>query len=503
MGAMERTYVAIDLKSFYASVECVERGLDPLTTNLVVADESRTAKTICLAVTPSLKAHGISGRARLFEVEQRVREVNADRRRRTNDGRLMGRSWKAMELAEHGDWAVDYLVAMPRMALYMEYSARIYDIYLRFVAEEDIHAYSVDEVFIDITQYMTLYSMTARELTRRMVMEVLREVGITATAGIGTNLYLAKVAMDMMAKHCEADEDGVRMAELDERGYREKLWSHEPLTDFWRVGSGVANKLRMYGMTTMGDVARCSIEDEELLYRLFGVNAELLVDHAWGYESCLMRDIKAYRPQRRSLSSGQVLKRPYTTDEAAVIVEEMADGLALSLMEAGLVARRMVMTISYDAANLATRDAAQGYVGPVSVDYYGRRVPQHSHGTMMLEVPTCLAEEMIVTARELYRRIAKKGLTIRRVNIVAGDVEKEANVRNGEGLTELALWEDYEEMMAQRARLGAIRGKARRMQRAVLDIKQRYGKNAILRGTSYASCATARERNEQLGGHRA
>jgi DNA polymerase V len=474
-----RTYIAIDLKSFYASVECAERKMDALTTNLVVADESRTDKTICLAVSPSLKSYGIPGRGRLFEVKQRVREINAARARKA---RPTGKSFdnKAVQADPH--LAVDFLVAVPRMALYMEVSAKIYEIYLRYVSSEDIHVYSIDEVFIDATDYLPLYGLTAHELARRMIRDVLDATGITATAGIAPNLYLAKVAMDIEAKHSPADKDGVRIAELDEMSYRRKYWTHRPLTDFWRVGRGIAARLEKNGMYTMGDVARCSLRTEEVLYRLFGVNAELLIDHAWGWEPCTMAAIKAYRPSANSLSSGQVLSSPYTFEKGRIIVREMTDSLVLDLVEKRLVTDQMVLHIGYDTESLSA-----DYQGDVEADWYGRSVPKPAHGSVNLGRQTSSTTLIADAVMDLYDRIVDRRLFIRRVYVVANHVIDESKV---EGV-QLDLFEETDDSGRERSR-----------QEAILAIRRKFGKNAILTGIDFEEGATTRERNNQIGGHR-
>ena len=430
-----RTYIAIDLKSFYASVECRERGLDPMTTNLVVADQSRTEKTICLAVTPSLKSFGIPGRARLFEVVQKVREANNFRRNKAPNRTFVGKSWDYRELQEHPELELDYIVAPPRMALYMEYSTRIYDIYLRYIAPEDMHIYSVDEVFIDVTPYLKTYNMTARELAITMIQDVLKETGITATAGIGTNLYLCKIAMDIVAKHMDADENGVRIAELDEMSYRRLLWDHRPLTDFWRVGRGYSKKLEAHGLYTMGDIARCSIGkptdyyNEELLYKLFGVNAELLIDHAWGWEPCTIEQIKSYRPATNSISSGQVLTCPYDYEKTRIIVQEMTDMLSLDLVDKGLVTDQLVLTVGYDIENLTDANRRSKYQGEITTDRYGRKIPKHAHGTANLECPTSSTAMMIQAMLALYDRIVDRELLTRRITVVANNVVSEKRVQ--------------------------------------------------------------------------
>lgn len=504
---MERSYVSIDLKSFFASVECVERGLNPLTTNLVVADSSRTEKTICLAVTPSLKSYGISGRARLFEVVQRVGEINAARRRRAPGGEFTGKSYLAPELKKNSALELDYIVAKPQMSHYIEMSTKIYDIYMKYVAPEDVHVYSIDEVFIDLTAYLKTYGLTARELTQRIILDVLRSTGITATAGIGTNLYLSKIAMDIVAKHIEPDADGVRIAELTEQSYREQLWEHRPLTDFWRVGRGIAKKLEEKGLFTMGDIARCSLGrpdefyNEELLYRMFGVNAELLIDHAWGCEPCTLADIKAYRPQTHSVSSGQVLQCPYPFEKARLVAREMADALALELARKGLVTDQMVLTVGYDRESL-TAPSCPPYHGPVTVDHYGRRVPKAAHGSETLRAPTASSRELLQALTVLFDRIVDRGLLVRRMYVVANHVQRERDVQAEPEYVQLDLFADEAALTARREEQSA-RARERRMQDAVLAIREKYGKNAILKAMSLRDGATARQRNEQIGGHKA
>ena len=491
-----KKYLCIDLKSFFASVECVERGLNPLTTNLVVADKERTEKTICLAVTPSLKTYGIPGRARLFEVVQKVREVNNQRRLNAPNRIFTDKSFNAEELNGNPGLELDYIVAPPRMAYYMEYSTRIYNVYLKYIAPEDIHVYSIDEVFIDITHYLATYKLSAHDFARKLIQDVLNTTGITATAGIGTNMYLAKIAMDIEAKHIPADKDGVRIAELDEMSYREKLWSHRPLTDFWRVGKGYANKLERYGMRTMGDVARCSLYDEDLLYRLFGVNAELLIDHAWGWEPCTIKEIKAYKPSTNSLSSGQVLKTPYYFDKAKLVTREMMELLVLELVEKALVTNQVVLTIGYDIDNL-TDDNIQ-YKGDITTDFYGRQVPKHAHGTANIDRYTASSKLIVDATMELFDRIVDKSLLVRRINIAVCKLQKEKDVNENQ-VEQLDLFTDYEKKNAQEENLK----KEKRMQEAVLSIKKKYGKNAILKGMNLEEGATAKERNSQIGGHKA
>lgn len=504
-----KTYIAIDLKSFYASVECRERNRDPLTTNLVVADPSRTEKTICLAVSPSLKAYGIPGRARLFEVVQKVREANNIRRRNILDHHFTGTSDDSTKLGTDPTLQLDYIIAPPRMALYMEYSTRIYDIYLKYIAPEDIHIYSVDEVFMDVTSYLNIYHMTARELAMMMIRDVLKTTGITATAGIGTNLYLCKIAMDIVAKHIEPDEDGVRIAELDEMAYRRKLWSHKPITDFWRVGQGYAKKLAEYGLYTMGDVARCSVGkanelyNEDLLYKLFGINAELLIDHAWGYEPCTIDQIKAYKPETNSICTGQVLHCPYDFDKTRLVVKEMTDLMALDLVDKGLVTDQIVLTIGYDIDNLTDPARRKKYKGAVTTDRYGRKVPKHAHGTINLKRQTSSTQMLMDAVMELYDRIVDKDLLIRRINITANKLVDEHTVTNDDAYEQLDFFTDYEAVKKQREKEEADLERERHMQEAMLNIKKKYGKNAILKGMNLQEGATAKDRNAQIGGHKA
>ena len=503
MNTKPRTYIAIDLKSFYASVECVDRGLNPLTTNLVVADKSRTDKTICLAVSPSLKAYGIGGRARLFEVVQRVRQVNEERRQKTANWRLTGKSVYDQELKEHPDWEVDYVVAPPRMGHYITYSTRIYEVYLKYIAPEDIHVYSIDEVFMDVTDYLKGLKMTAHELAMTMIRDVLATTGITATAGIGTNMYLCKVAMDIVAKHIPADKDGVRIAELNEQTYREKLWEHTPLTDFWRIGKGIANKLEMYGMRTMGDVARMSLTQENFLYKLFGVNAELIIDHAWGYEPAAMEAVKAYKPETHSLSSGQVLTEPYTNKKAGVVVREMAENIALDLLEKHLVADQFVLTIGYDIENLSNPNIRAAYIGDIVTDHYGRQVPKHSQGTTNLDKPTFSAKKITAAVCELYKRVANPLLLVRRLTISVNHVVPEDSIGKAKVPEQLDLFTDYEALAKQQAEEKAALDKERRLMETTISLKKKFGKNSLLKGVNYEEGATQRERNQQIGGHKA
>lgn len=504
-----RTYIAIDLKSFYASVECKERNLDPLTTNLVVADASRTEKTICLAVSPSLKSYGISGRPRLFEVVQKVQEVNNERRRKAPNRTFEGSSYNNSEVKSNPAIALDYVTATPRMALYMEYSTRIYKVYLKYMAPEDIHVYSIDEVFMDATSYLNVYKKSPRELAGTIIHDVLKTTGITATAGIGTNMYLCKVAMDIVAKHTEPDENGVRIAELDEMSYRRLLWNHRPLTDFWRVGRGYAGKLEENGLFTMGDIARCSIGkpneyyNEELLYKLFGINAELLIDHAWGYEPCTMAEIKAYKPATNSLSSGQVLQCPYTCEKAKLVVKEMTDLLVLDLVDKGLVTDQIVLTIGYDIENLTDPKRKRLYQGAVTTDHYGRKVPKHAHGTINLDRKTSSTQLILKAVMELYDRIVDENLLVRRITLAANRVVPESSVVKEVQFEQLDLFTDYEELQKKQAREDAALEREKNMQKALLTIKKKYGKNAVLKGISLEEGATAKERNAQIGGHKA
>ena len=500
----ERTYIAIDLKSFYASVECRERGLDPLDTNLVVADESRTDKTICLAVTPSLKSYGISGRSRLFEAKQRVKEANAGRQHDAPGHRLEGSSHFHSELLANPSLAIDFIIAPPRMAYYMEYSTRIYNVYLKYIAPEDIIVYSIDEVFMDVTNYLNTYKLSPHDLAMKIILDVLETTGITATAGIGTNLFLCKVAMDIVAKHIPADKNGVRIAELDEMSFRRELWSHQPLTDFWRVGRGYAKKLEQNGMFTMGDVARCSLTNEDLLYELFGKNAELLIDHAWGWEPCTVEAIKAYRPSTNSLGSGQVLHQPYTAEKAKLVLREMADSLVMDLVEKGLVTDQLVVTIGYDIENLTDSERRKKYHGDIVKDHYGRQIPKHSHGTQNLGRHTSSTKLILNAVSELFERIINQDLLIRRLNIVANHVIDESSApKSNAGFEQLDLFTDYAAREAEQKKEEAELERERKKQQAVMTIRQKYGKNAILKGMNLEEGATARDRNEQIGGHKA
>lgn len=504
-----KTYIAIDLKSFYASVECRERNRDPLTTNLVVADPSRTEKTICLAVSPSLKKYGLSGRARLFEVIQKVKAANNIRKIKAPNHVFCGSSDDSLALQKKPSLKIDYIIAPPRMARYMEYSTKIYNIYLKYIAPEDIHIYSIDEVFIDVTHYLSTYNMTARELAMTMIQDILDTTGITATAGIGTNMYLCKIAMDIVAKHIEPDKNGVRIAELDEMSYRRLLWNHRPITDFWRVGRGYSNKLEKIGLYTMGDIARCSIGkptdyyNEELLYKLFGINAELLIDHAWGYEPCTMEDVKTYKPETNSISSGQVLHCPYEFDKARLVVKEMTDLMVLDLVDKGLVTNQIVLTIGYDIENITDKNRSQSYKGTVTTNYYGKKVPKPAHGTTNLPKQTSSTTLITNAVMELYDKIVNKKLLIRRINIVANKLVDEHSVKNANKYEQLDLFTDYEILKKQREKENAESEREKRMQNTILDIKKKFGKNAILKGMNLQEGATAKDRNNQIGGHKA
>lgn len=502
MPNAEHTYIAIDLKSFFASVECVERGLNPLTTHLVVADKERTEKTICLAVSPSLKAHGVGGRARLFEVVERVRAVNAERRAQAPGGRFTGKSHFAEELTAHPDLALDYIIAPPRMARYIDYSTRVYGVYLNYIAPEDIHVYSIDEVFMDVTHYLATYRLTAHELAMRMIRDVLRTTGITATAGIGTNLYLCKVAMDIVAKHIAPDADGVRIAHLDEMTYRRTLWDHRPLTDFWRVGRGIARRLEGYGVRTMGDLARLSLTHEEFLFKLFGVNAELLIDHAWGHEPCTIEAIKAYRPETNSLSRGQVLHSAYTVEKARTVIHEMAEEMALTLLSRRLVTDRVEVHVGYDRESLTDERIALRYDGPVAQDHYGRLVPKPVHAGERLDAPTSSARVLSEAVLRAFDRAVNPDLLVRRLNLTAAHVVPEPPPV-AETFVQRSLFDNYEEEKERWEHERAQKAKERRVQEAMLSIKQQFGKNAILKGLNFAEGATAKERNGQIGGHRA
>lgn len=502
---MERVYLCIDLKSYYASVECVDRGLDPMMINLVVADISRTEKTICLAVSPALKSFGVPGRARLFEVNQMVRDINYDRRMKIPAKAFWDKSCDIRELEKDPTLELDYIIAPPRMAHYMEVSAKIYDIYLKYISSEDIHVYSIDEVFIDLTAYLDFYKLSPRELASKMIGDVYETTGITATAGIGTNMYLAKVAMDITAKKMPADEKGMRIAELDEMSYRYEMWDHEPIRDFWRIGRGYTKKLHEAGLYTMGDIARFSLSryGEDRLYKLFGINAELLIDHAWGWEPCTIADVKAYRPVTNSLSSGQVLHEAYTVKKARIIVMEMIDRLVLDMVDKGVVADQVVLTIGYDRESLADPEFRKQYKGEVTRDHYGREVPKYAHGTVNLSKHTSSSKEIIEGVMELYDRIADENLLVRRITIAVNHVVSERVLEKKKVPEQLDLFTDVKEAEEQRQKEAEEYQKEKNLQKAVLHIHKKYGKNALLKGMNLLEGATMRERNEQVGGHKA
>ena len=494
----DKVYIAIDLKSFYASVECQERGLNPITTNLVVADSSRTEKTVCLAVSPSLKQYGIPGRARLFEVIQKVNEINAQRKINAPGHKFTCSSYDDIALKKNNDLELSYIIAPPRMSYYMEYSTRIYNIYLKWFSADDIYVYSIDEVFIDVTHYLQTYKITPRELVTKVIKNVYDETGITATAGIGTNLYLCKVAMDIVAKHITPDKNGVRIAGLDEMTYRKYLWNHRPLTDFWRVGKGISRKLEKNGIFTMGDVARTSEKNEELLYKLFGINAELLIDHAWGYEPCTIESIKAYKPVTNSISSGQVLHCPYNYEDTKLIVKEMTELLTLDLVKKNLVTSKMVLTIGYDIENLTNPEISKSYLGEITVDQYGRKVPKAAHGTINIDHKTSSTKIITDYVMNLYESIINKKLLVRRINITAEDVVNEDDYKNNKKFEQIDLFIDYNEIEKQQKKEKL----EKELQKAVLDIKTKYGKNAVLKGMNFIEGGTTIERNGQIGGHK-
>ena len=498
---MEKVYMCIDLKSFYASVECIERGLDPLNTNLVVADESRTEKTVCLAITPSLKQYGLGGRARLFEVIQKVKSINYERRKNNNYKKFNSKSFLDSELKKDRTLELDFIIAPPQMKKYMKYSTNIYKIYLKYLAPEDIFVYSIDEVFCDITTYLSMYQMTAKELVSKIIKDVYYTTGITATAGIGTNMYLAKVCMDIVAKHTEPNEIGVRIAEIDEMSYRKLLWNHKPLTSFWRVGKGIADKLEKNGLYTMGDVARCSLNNENLLYKLFGVNAELLIDHAWGWEPTTIEEVKAYKPERNSISSGQVLHSPYKYENAKLIVREMIDLLSLDLTDKHLVTKQLVLDIGYDIENLTNPAIKKMYNGEITIDNYGREVPKHSHGTINLDYNTSSSKVLSKKCIELYDRIVNKNLLIRKINITACNIIDEDIVKKEVVHEQLNLFsssDDSEQKIEDKKR----QKEDNKLQHVLLDIKNKYGKNSILKGMNLEEGGTTIDRNNQVGGHK-
>ena len=495
---MNKIYVSIDLKSFYASVECQERGLDPNITNLVVADESRTSKTICLAVSPSLKAYKIPGRVRLYELIQKVNQINFERRRKIKGSEFEGKSYNEIELKKNPKLELDYIIAPPRMAFYMKYSTKRYNIYLKYFSEEDIYVYSIDEIFCDITPYLKIYKMSAKDLVTKVIQDVYETTGITATAGIGTNLYLCKVAMDIVAKHAKADKNGVRIAGLDEMTYRKLLWSHMPITDFWRVGKGYSKKLEEHGIYTMGDVARTSLENEELLYKLFGINAELLIDHAWGYEPCTIKDIKSYKPASNSISSGQVLHCPYDCEKTRLIVKEMTELLALDLVEKHLVTDQIVLTIGYDVENLKNSSIRKLYNGEITEDRYGRKVPKHAHGTVNLDHKTSSTKLIMEAVMNLYDRIINDKLLTRRINITANKVIRETEIDKNNEYEQIDLFTNYEEINKRKKQ----EEKEKNLQYTMINIKKKYGKNAILKGMNLVEGGTTIERNGQVGGHK-
>ncbi|MBO6232573.1 MAG: DNA methylase [Clostridia bacterium] len=498
----EKTYIAIDLKSFYASVECVERGLNPMTTNLVVADSSRTEKTICLAVSPSLKAYGIPGRARLFEVVQKVKEANIERKRFALNYKFKGKSYIDTELKKDPSLAIDYIAAPPRMAHYMKYSTNIYNIYLKYFSEEDIYVYSVDEVFIDATHYLKTYNMTAKELTTKVIQDVLKTTGITATAGIGTNMYLCKVAMDIVAKHVNADKNGVRIAELNEMTYRKYLWEHKPITDFWRVGKGYATRLAKHGIYTMGDVAKVSVENEDLLYKILGINAELLIDHSWGWEPCTIASVKKYKPETKSISSGQVLHCAYNYEKTKLIVKEMTELLTLELVYKNLVTSQIVLTIGYDIENLTNPKISKEYKGEITFDRYGRKVPKHAHGTINLDHKTSSTKIIMDATMKLFERIINPKLLTRRITISVNDVVNENTIKQKKKFEQMDLFTNYEQKDKQEQEAKRRENREKNLQKAMINIKHRYGKNAIIKGMNLQEGGTTIERNGQIGGHK-
>lgn len=503
-----KMYLCIDLKSFYASVECVERGLDPMTTNLVVADAKRTEKTICLAVSPSLKSYGVSGRARLFEVVEKVNKVNKERLMKSPNRKFTDESYNAVDLDKDPSLALTYITAPPRMAYYMEYSTRIYNIYLKYVSSDDIHVYSIDEVFIDITGYLKTYGKTPRDFAMMIIGDVLKTTGITATVGLGTNMYLAKIAMDIVAKHAEPDKDGVRIAELDEMSYRHKLWSHTPITDFWRVGSGYAKRLETVGIRTMGDIARCSLGgindyyNEDLLYKMLGVNAELLIDHAWGYEPCTIADIREYIPENRSQGAGQVLHCPYDFNKARLIVREMTELLVLDLVDKGFVTDSITLTVGYDIENLTDPQIRKEYHGAVTTDHYGRRVPKHANGTVTLNEPTSSTKEIMRAVTELYDKTVNAKLLVRRVNITANNICEESKIIPKNSFKQMDLLTDPDVIKAEEKHREDLK-KERSIQEAMINIKKQFGKNSIIKGMNLEDGATTLSRNGQIGGHKA
>ena len=499
---MSKVYMCIDLKSFYASVECRERNLDPLDTNLLVADESRTDKTICLAVSPSLKSYGLGGRCRLFEAKQKVKEVNYQRRKNNNYKNFTGKSFIASELNNNKSLELDFIAAVPRMNLYMKYSTKIYNIYLKYIAPEDILVYSIDEVFCDITNYLKFYKMSAEELVMKIIEDVYKTTGITATAGIGTNMYLAKVAMDITAKRMKPNKFGVRIAYLDEMKYKKELWNHKPLTDFWRVGKGYSKKLEENGMYTMGDIARMSINNEDLLFKLFGVNAEFLIDHAWGYEPCTIKDAKNYKPLNSSISQGQVLHSPYSFEKAKLIVKEMIDNLVLELVDKHLKTDQIVLTIGYDIECLTNPSIERRYKGEITIDAYGRKVPKHSHGTANIDHKTSSTKTITNEVMKLYDKIVNPILLVRRLNVTACNIVNEEYKESTPIIEQIDLFTNYEEVSKQKEKSLKDEIEEKKIQKALLNIKKKYGKNSILKAMNYEEGATAKDRNLEVGGHK-
>lgn len=498
---MDRVYAAIDLKSFFASVECRKRNLNPLTTNLVVADNTRTEKTICLAISPSMKAYGLPGRARLFEVMQKVKNVNNGRRMLAHNKMFSGKSYNDIELKKDKNLELDYIIAPPHMASYMEYSTKIYNIYLKYISSEDIFPYSIDEVFCDLTSYINTYKLSPRELVTKIIKDIYDTTGITATAGIGTNLFLCKVAMDIVAKHVEPNSYGVRIAELDERSFREKLWNHKPITDFWRVGKGYAKRLEKYRMFTMGDVARCSVENEELLYKIFGVNAELLIDHSWGWECATIKSVKECKPENRSLCSGQVLHCPYDYDQTKLIIKEMADEITLDMVEKHFVTDMLVLTIEYDIENLKNAKYSKFYNGEIKEDRYGRRVPKPAHGTFRLENKTFSTRIISNGFVQLFDRIINKNLLIRKIYLTVGNLTDENELKKVEKYEQVNLFTNYGELAKKEEEERIKLEKEHKIQSAIIGIKNKYGKNAIIKGMDLEESATTIQRNGQIGGH--
>lgn len=498
---MDRVYAAIDLKSFFASVECRKRNLNPLTTNLVVADNTRTEKTICLAISPSLKAYGLPGRARLFEVMQKVKNVNNGRRMLAHNKTFSGKSYNDIELKKDKNLELDYIIAPPHMASYMEYSTKIYNIYLKYISSEDIFPYSIDEVFCDLTSYINTYKLSPRELVTKIIKDIYDTTGITATAGIGTNLFLCKVAMDIVAKHVEPNSYGVRIAELDERSFREKLWNHKPITDFWRVGKGYAKRLEKYRMFTMGDVARCSVENEDLLYKIFGVNAELLIDHSWGWECATIKSIKECKPENRSLCSGQVLHCPYDYDQTKLIIKEMADEITLDMVEKHFVTDMLVLTIEYDIENLKNAEYSKFYNGEIKEDRYGRRVPKPAHGTFRLENKTFSTRIISNGFVQLFDRIINKNLLVRKIYLTVGNLTDENELKKVEKYEQVNLFTNYGELAKKEEEERIKLEKEHKIQSAIIGIKNKYGKNAIIKGMDLEESATTIQRNGQIGGH--